>query len=70
MVEIRQALKEFFLEQKCRGASTISMQAARTIYLLPNRGIIRKTLEAYYTLLIELIWNKRRILEIYLNTVD
>jgi len=70
MVEIGQALKEFFLEQKCRGASTISMQAARTIYLLPNRGIIRKTLEAYYTLLIELIWNKRRILEIYLNTVD
>lgn len=70
MVEIRQALKEFFLEQKYRGASTISMQAARTIYLLPDRGIIRKILEAYYTLLIELIWNKRRILEIYLNTVD
>jgi monofunctional biosynthetic peptidoglycan transglycosylase len=46
------------------------MQTARTIYLLPERGIIRKILEAYYTLLIELIWNKRRILEIYLNTVD
>jgi monofunctional biosynthetic peptidoglycan transglycosylase len=70
MVEIRQALQEFFLEQKFRGASTISMQTARTIYLLPERGIIRKILEAYYTLLIELIWNKRRILEIYLNTVD
>jgi hypothetical protein len=37
----------------------ISMQTARTIYLLPDRGVIRKTLEAYYTLLIELIWNKR-----------
>ena len=70
MVEIRQALNELFLEQKYRGASTISMQTARTIYLLPDRGIIRKTLEAYYTLLIELIWNKKRILEIYLNTVD
>ncbi len=70
MVEIRQALNELFLEQKFRGASTISMQTARTIYLLPDRGIIRKTFEAYYTLLIELIWNKKRILEIYLNTVD
>jgi monofunctional biosynthetic peptidoglycan transglycosylase len=46
------------------------MQTARTIYLLPDRGWIRKSLEAYYTLLIELIWNKRRILEVYLNTVD
>ncbi len=70
MVEIGQTLKEIFLEQKFRGASTISMQTARTIYLLPDRGIIRKALEAYYTLLIELLWNKRRILEVYLNTVD
>ena len=70
LVEIRQSLKDLFLEHKLRGASTISMQTARTIYLLPDRGIIRKGLEAYYTLLIELIWDKRRILEIYLNTVD
>jgi len=70
MVEIRRALNELFLGNRFRGASTISMQTARTIYLLPDRGIIRKALEAYYTLLIELIWNKRRILEIYLNTVD
>jgi monofunctional glycosyltransferase len=70
MVEIRRALNELFLGNRFRGASTISMQTARTIYLLPDRGIIRKALEAYYTLLIELIWDKRRILEIYLNTVD
>ena len=70
MIEIRQALNDLFLERKFRGASTISMQTARTIYLLPDRGLVRKSLEAYYTLLIELIWNKRRILEIYLNTVD
>ena len=70
MVEIRQALNELFLGNRFRGASTISMQTARTIYLLPDRGLIRKSLEAYYTLLIELIWNKRRILEVYLNTVD
>ena len=70
MVEIRQSLKNLFGERRVRGASTISMQTARTIYLFPDRGIIRKGLEAYYTLLIELIWKKRRILEIYLNTVD
>lgn len=70
MVEIRQALKDIFWEHKVRGASTISMQTARTIYLLPDRGIVRKFLEAYYTLLIELIWKKKRIIEIYLNTVD
>jgi len=70
VVEIRQALKDLIWEHKIRGASTISMQTARTIYLLPDRGIIRKFLEAYYTLLIELIWEKKRILEIYLNTVD
>jgi monofunctional biosynthetic peptidoglycan transglycosylase len=70
LVEIRQALNEFFLENKFRGASTISMQTARTIYLLPDRGFIRKSLEAYYTVLIEMIWSKRRILEVYLNTVD
>lgn len=70
IVEIGQALKEFIVEEKRRGASTISMQTARTVYLLPDRGIVRKALEAYYTVLIELIWNKRRILEIYLNTVD
>lgn len=70
MVEIRQALKDIFREQKIRGASTISMQTARTVYLLPDRGLTRKILEAYYTLLIELIWPKKRILEIYLNTVD
>ncbi len=69
-VEIRHSLKDLFGEHKLRGASTISMQTARTVYLLPDRGIIRKGLEAYYTLLIELIWDKRRILEIYLNTVD
>ena len=70
MIEIRQALKNIFLEQKIRGASTISMQTARTVYLLPDRSVTRKILEAYYTLLIELIWPKKRILEVYLNTVD
>ena len=46
------------------------MQTARTIFLLPSRSVIRKLLEAYYTVLIELFWDKQRILEVYLNTVD
>jgi monofunctional biosynthetic peptidoglycan transglycosylase len=70
MIEIRKAIKDILLEKRVRGASTISMQTARTIYLLPVRSIWRKIMEAYYTALIELLWNKRRILEMYLNTVD
>jgi len=46
------------------------MQTARTVYLLPTRSVFRKILEAYYTVLIELFWSKKRILEVYLNTVD
>lgn len=53
-----------------RGASTISMQAARSLYLPASRSLLRKLAEAWYTLLIELCWDKRRILEVYLNTVD
>ncbi len=70
LVEIRKAAKDILLQQRVRGASTISMQTARTVYLLPARNVLRKALEAYYTALIELFWDKRRILEMYLNTVD
>ena len=70
MAEIRKAAKEILKDQRIRGASTISMQTARTVYLLPERSLVRKGLEAYYTALIELLWNKKRILEVYLNTVD
>ena len=53
-----------------RGASTISQQTARTLFLLPARSWIRKGLEAYLTVLIENLWPKKRILEAYLNLVD
>jgi len=69
-IELKIVLKDLFSAGKTRGASTISMQTARTIFLLPSRSVIRKLLEAYYTVLIELLWNKHRILEVYLNTVD
>lgn len=53
-----------------RGASTISQQAARTLFLVPMRSWVRKGLETYLTVLIEALWPKKRILEAYLNTVD
>lgn len=69
-VEMRKALGDILSERRTRGASTISMQVARTVFLWPERSLIRKIAEAYYTMLIEMLWNKRRILEMYLNTVD
>ncbi len=53
-----------------RGASTISQQTARTLFLLPARSWIRKGLEAWLTVLIEEVWPKKRILQAYLNLVD
>ena len=53
-----------------RGASTISQQAARTLFLLPVRSWVRKGLEAYLTVLMEQLWPKKRILTAYLNLVD
>ena len=53
-----------------RGASTISQQLAKNLYLWPGRSLFRKALEAYFTVLIEFTWPKRRILEVYLNVVE
>lgn len=69
-IELEIVFKDLFSSGKTRGASTITMQTARTLFLLPSRSVIRKLLEAYYTVLIELLWNKKRTLEVYLNTVD
>ncbi|MCP4021029.1 MAG: monofunctional biosynthetic peptidoglycan transglycosylase [Desulfobacteraceae bacterium] len=68
--EIKIVLENAAKDQKIRGASTISMQAARSLFLFSSRNISRKIAEAYYTVLIELVWDKNRILEVYLNTVD
>ena len=69
-VEMRKALGDILSERRTRGASTISMQVARTVFLWPERSLTRKVAEAYYTVLIEMLWSKGRILEMYLNTVD
>ncbi|HEY4971744.1 MAG TPA: monofunctional biosynthetic peptidoglycan transglycosylase [Steroidobacteraceae bacterium] len=55
---------------KVRGASTISQQVAKNLFLWSGRSYFRKALEAYFTLLIESLWPKRRILEIYLNIAE
>jgi len=56
--------------RKVHGASTLSQQTAKNLYLWPGRSLIRKGIEAYFTVLMEALWPKRRILEIYLNSAE
>jgi monofunctional biosynthetic peptidoglycan transglycosylase len=56
--------------KKIKGGSTISQQTAKNVFLWPGRSYIRKGFEAYFTLLIELIWGKKRIMEVYLNSIE
>jgi len=56
--------------KKIRGASTISQQVAKNVFLWQGRSWIRKAFETYFTFMIELIWGKERILEIYMNVVE
>ena len=53
-----------------RGASTISQQTAKNVFLWPSRSFIRKGFEVYFTALIELLWSKERIMEVYLNVIE
>ena len=68
--EIRQALADYRAGRPLRGASTISQQVAKNLYLWPGRSLPRKLLEAWFTVLIEHSWPKQRILEVYLNTAQ
>lgn len=56
--------------KRLKGGSTISQQTAKNVFLWQGRSYIRKALEAYYTVLIELIWGKKRIMEVYLNSIE
>ncbi|AHN24616.1 Monofunctional biosynthetic peptidoglycan transglycosylase [Gilliamella apicola] len=67
---INHALKHNRNNKKIRGASTISQQVAKNIFLWPSRSWIRKGFESLFTLEIELLWSKQRTLEIYLNSVE
>lgn len=56
--------------KRIKGASTITQQTVKNVFLWPDRSYLRKGLEAYFTVLIEVIWPKERILEVYLNVIE
>lgn len=70
-----QAIKKAYIynrthKKNIKGASTISQQTAKNVFLWPQRSWVRKGLETYFTILIEATWNKERILEVYLNVIE
>ena len=67
---IKQALIERLEGKRIRGGSTISQQTAKNVFTFCSRTWFRKGIETYYTILIELIWGKERIMEVYLNIVE
>ena len=70
-VQMREAWHQFLVgHRRPRGASTISMQTAKNVFLWPGRSLLRKGIEAYFTVLIEALWGKPRIMEIYLNVIE
>ena len=70
MKAIEEALENNKKGKRVRGASTISQQTAKNVFLWPDRSWLRKGLEVYFTFLIELFWSKERILEVYLNSIE
>jgi monofunctional glycosyltransferase len=67
---IEKAMKENEKGTRVRGASTISQQTAKNVFLWPGRSYIRKAFEVWFTLLIEIFWSKERIMEVYLNSIE
>ena len=70
MKAIEKAIENNKKGKRVRGASTISQQTAKNVFLWPQRTWLRKGLEVYFTFLIEVIWGKERILEVYLNSIE
>ncbi|PKP23119.1 MAG: monofunctional biosynthetic peptidoglycan transglycosylase [Bacteroidetes bacterium HGW-Bacteroidetes-21] len=67
---MQKAFKHNKKGKKIRGGSTVSQQTAKNVFLWPKRSYVRKAFEAYFTALIEMIWGKERIMEVYLNIVE
>ncbi|MBN1159378.1 MAG: monofunctional biosynthetic peptidoglycan transglycosylase [Bacteroidales bacterium] len=67
---IQQAIEYNRNSTRTRGASTITQQTAKNLFLWPARTWVRKGFELYFTFLIELIWSKKRIMEVYLNVIE
>ena len=68
--QINKAIKEGKRKKHLRGASTITQQIAKNLFLWEGQSFLRKGVEAYYTILIEFFWSKERILEVYLNIAE
>ena len=68
--QMKIAYRDHRIGRRTRGASTISQQTAKNAFLPHSRNVLRKAAEAYYTILIETVWSKRRIMEVYLNIIE
>lgn len=68
--QIEKALEQHKRGRRLRGASTITQQVAKNLFLWEDRSFIRKGAEAYFTVLIELLWSKKRILEVHINIAE
>ena len=67
---IEKAIKKNEKSKKLIGGSTISQQTAKNVFLWPGRSLVRKGFEAWFTLLMEVFWSKKRIMEVYLNVIE
>jgi monofunctional biosynthetic peptidoglycan transglycosylase len=67
---IQAAVDNYFEGRRLRGASTISQQVAKNLFLSPSKSFIRKAFEVWFTLLLEAFWSKERILTVYLNVAE
>ncbi|MGI4020459.1 MAG: monofunctional biosynthetic peptidoglycan transglycosylase [Janthinobacterium lividum] len=70
LTAIERAIEKNQHSNKLIGGSTISQQTAKNVFLWPGRSYIRKAFEAYFTMLIEVLWSKQRIMEVYLNVIE
>ena len=70
LIAIEKAVKERQSGKRKRGASGITQQTAKNVFLWQNQSWVRKALESYFTVLIELFWSKERIMEVYLNVIE
>lgn len=68
--QVSDAVGEYEAGKRLRGASTVTMQTARNLFLWPGGGLLRKGIEAVLALIIDALWPKRRILEVYLNIIE
>lgn len=68
--QIEKAIKQNKRGKRLRGASTITQQVAKNLFLWEGKSFIRKGIEAYFTILIELLWDKKRILEVHINIAE